>query len=200
MVNRSAFDPNVKGSRPDELGEQGRINARIKTLRRSIDHFTAQLPKLRAAQARAKAAGSFVEHPMNDLTATLRIIEGNKQDLAIQQEALRNVGQQPVRPGDTGRALVPGQQTRTSTEIIPDDVIFQEPDPITPGLTPTAESGPWRLTDNQGNDRGTTSDPDLVGRWRKQGQTATEIGGGGGGDFLERILSGHLASHGKHQS
>lgn len=76
---------------PEQLDERGRINARIRSLQDSIDHFTRQLPGLRAAQDRAIAIGSFVESPMADLAATLRVIEGNRQDLAIAQQELADL-------------------------------------------------------------------------------------------------------------
>ena len=85
MVSRQLNDA-------DTLGERGRINDRITSLLKSIEHHRNQLPKLRAAETRSKAVGSFVESPQNDLAATIRIIEDNQRDLAKFQAELSNIG------------------------------------------------------------------------------------------------------------
>lgn len=181
-TNRSAFDPSVKGSRTSELGEHGDINADITTLKKSIEHFRNQLPRIQEEIRRTEAKGNDARGARADLQHTRDIIARNQANLKQAQTKLRNLGTQRVRAEDTGRALRPGEDSRAfvqnpgqTTGVLASPLWEEKNGAEIPG-------GPiYDVLDAQGNVVGSTQNPEAAA---SQGFTTRlrSDGGAGSGD------------------
>lgn len=113
-TNTAAFDPTVKGSRPSELGRIGEINAKITIKRKAIQQQSNQLGRVKPGQTATLNSGEKIP-----------LAQFRRQRIATLKSEIEQLGEekrrirQPIRAGDTGRALGPGEDPQAfSTSTI----------------------------------------------------------------------------------